>query len=624
MTRSPFPANDQLFQEPAACQDTALTAFAQLCALRLATRRVIITIMSSTVEYVLAEATKSMSLQSDAVEDIRDQRWLGTCSFARGDGINDLAIDGWRKARSVRESPQDKEHYYTSGKSSHYMIVSDVREDPEVAERTFAKQATALRFYFSVPIRDVRGSVVGSLSIMDDKPRYGVSASDMLFCEDMSDTISQHLQNSIVRAQRQRSERLIQALSAFNGSQGSLHDWWLRQDNSTARRGGRYTSTGLDIAEQNVRLDEDFGSQESNLDQPVDASEAISATTQRNKSGAASQESGMTVDERTQEGIAGKDFDNRPNSSFGPSRNVHAIGMYGPSSNTSSQHHGTRPSRQAAGGTSRDHSEHENFDLAELTKQTYARASNLMREALGAEGVVFLNATGNVKSRSGSNSKSSHSSTSGSSSDSRGIAGSDNESSDTSTRATKPCRLAGFSTRTASTLFGTRSLAFELSNRDMSRLIKAYPSGKVFSFEDSGSVYSSSSESATSGGSGVGSDGSKPQARTRHSRHASLLRKVMGEAPVDGFLPYYPCKFHYMGCLLLCDRHNIDTVKASGERWQSCAFLWTSNAARMFEADEDLTYLTAFGHSLAAELCRLETAVSDHAKGIKFPRFLDH
>jgi hypothetical protein len=496
-----------------------------------------ITIMSTTVEYILAEATKSMSLQSDAVEDIRDERWLGTCSFARGDGINDLAIDGWRKARHLRESPQDKEHYYTSGKSSHYMIVSDVREVPEAADRMFAKQATALRFYFSVPIRDVHGSVVGSLSMMDDKPRYGVSASDMLFCEDMSDTISQHLQNSIIRSQRHRSERLIQALSAFNGSKGSLRDWWLVQDNSNARRGGRYTSTGLDTAEQKGRLDEEFGVQESNLDQPNVASKAINATMQHNNPGAADQENGMTADERTEEGIAGKDFDTRPNDGSGPSWDIRANGMYGPSNSAPSQHRGAIPLRRTARESSRKQSEDENFDLVELTKQTYARASNLMREALGAEGVVFLEATGNVKSRSDNNPKSSHSSTSGSSSDSRGIAASGNESSDTSTRVSKPCRLAGFSTRTASTLVGTRSLAFELSDRDMSKLIKAYPSGKVFTFEDSGGVYSSSGESATSGGSGVGSDGLKPPVRTRHSRHASLLRKVMGEARSIVFYP---------------------------------------------------------------------------------------
>jgi hypothetical protein len=42
----------------------------------------------------------------------------------------------------------------------------------------------------------------------------------------------------------------------------------------------------------------------------------------------------------------------------------------------------------------------------------------------------------------------------------------------------------------------------------------------------------------------------------------------------------------------------------------------------MFEADEDLAYLSAFGHSLGAELGRLETVVSDHAKGVNSLTFL--
>jgi hypothetical protein len=105
------------------------------------------------------------------------------------------------------------------------MIVSGVREVPEAAERTFAKRATVLRFYYSTPILDIQGSVVRGLSITNDKLRYGVSARGTLLCEDISDKISQHLQNSIIRLQRQLSEWLIQALSTFNASQGSLRDW---------------------------------------------------------------------------------------------------------------------------------------------------------------------------------------------------------------------------------------------------------------------------------------------------------------------------------------------------------------------------------------------------------------
>ena len=72
---------------PAACHDTALAAFAQLAALRLSVRRAFITILSTSTEYVLVEATKTMSLQSDFVANPKDESWLGTSCFARSDGL---------------------------------------------------------------------------------------------------------------------------------------------------------------------------------------------------------------------------------------------------------------------------------------------------------------------------------------------------------------------------------------------------------------------------------------------------------------------------------------------------------------------------------------------------------
>ena len=58
-------------------------------------------------------------------------------------------------------------------------------------------------------------------------------------------------------------------------------------------------------------------------------------------------------------------------------------------------------------------------------------------------------------------------------------------------------------------------------------------------------------------------------------------------------------------------------VQESRERWRSALIVWTkaNNAPRFFDPDEDVTYLSAFAHSLRAELARLETTASDAAKG---------
>lgn len=547
-----------------------------------------ITIVSSTTEYVLTEATKSMSLQSDAIGDARDERWLGACEFARGSGINDLAVNVWRKTRHLRHRPADNEHYYMSGVSDHYMIVSDLREHTEAAERAFAKHAKSLRFYFSVPIRDMKGSVIGCLSLMDDKPRYGVSASDMLFCEDMSDTIAQHLHNSIIRSQRYRSERLIQALSNFNSGRSSLRDWWLEQDSSSTRRGGRYENEPFDSSEQRGRLDDEFGIQEPSLNQTAVASHPINAPAQPRTAKAAGQPTERTTDEGTLEGFDTDDFNINPVTSLGLSRDVKRDGTHVPTDSGSLQ----EESGAVAETTNSKRSRNKDFDLAKSTRDAYARASNLIRESLGASGVVFLHASGDVNAKFRRQSKQSRSPSSSSSSDSKVSTASDNEASNSPHWPLESTTVAAFSTRTKSTLAGAQPLAFGLSNSDVARLIKAYPGGKVFSYEENGSAYSSSGDSSRSSGSGTGSDAHRLPYRTKHNRHAQLFRRVMGEARSIAFFPI---------------------IDANGERWKSCVFIWSTE--RLFEPAEDMTYLSAFAHSLRAELGRLETIASDHAKG---------
>ncbi|KAK0948863.1 hypothetical protein LTR91_026912, partial [Friedmanniomyces endolithicus] len=63
-----------------------------------------------------------MSLQYDTFEDANDSPWLGCCSFPRTDGINDIAIDAWRKARKYRELPEFADLYYRDSRSAHWFI----------------------------------------------------------------------------------------------------------------------------------------------------------------------------------------------------------------------------------------------------------------------------------------------------------------------------------------------------------------------------------------------------------------------------------------------------------------------------------------------------------------------
>jgi hypothetical protein len=255
LDRNAFPASSEIAPTPAACHDTGLAALAQLAALRIGVRRAFVTIISRQTEYVLVESTRTIMLQSDFTTDERDKSWLGTSCFARADGINNTVLDEWRRARKYRDIPESSEHHYTESTSPHWCIVNDVSVDPKLSQKPFVARAKSPRFFFSVPLRDSDGTVIGSLSMLDDRPRYGVSAHEMLFCEDLSDTIVQHLSEAIVSAQRQRSERLIKALGTFNSGGKSLREWFIGQHSPGDHRGGRQRDAAqANTAERNSAI----------------------------------------------------------------------------------------------------------------------------------------------------------------------------------------------------------------------------------------------------------------------------------------------------------------------------------------------------------------------------------
>lgn len=283
--RAPFVHDtDTPAREPVGCDDTSLAAFAQLCATRMNARRCMISLISSSVEFVLTETTKSLSLQFDSVEYDDDRLWLGTCSFPRDEGLSGNVVHVWRKAKGPRERPQSLQHYYTDGQSPHWFIVNDVPCHEELESRPLIKDASrlSLRFFCSIPIRSQQGSVIGSLAIMDDKPRYGVSALEMNFLEDMAQTTLKHFEATKASVQKNRGERLIQGLGLFNSGRGTLRDWWLSQDKAQTHRGrGDRKAPNVEDASRQERADNEFGVESAPQDFERARSRSLTANTSR-------------------------------------------------------------------------------------------------------------------------------------------------------------------------------------------------------------------------------------------------------------------------------------------------------------------------------------------------------
>ncbi|KAF2161381.1 hypothetical protein M409DRAFT_28115 [Zasmidium cellare ATCC 36951] len=549
-----------------ACPDTALAAFAQLVALRLQARRCLVSLISTQTEFVLADLAKTTALQHNAAaDDPQDRLWIGTSSFPRQEGIHDEAVNSWRKARRMRDVPEEEGHYYTEGLSPHWNLVNDARHHAGHSGLAFLRSASWIRSCVSVPLRGAQGSVLGAITVLDDKPRYGISAKEMDFLEDISDTAVEHLNATIVRSQRQRGERLIQALGLFNSGRTSLRDWWLGQDDARVLGMGRHAAKG-GSQERQARVDAEFGMHPEVLEP------------------SGPDKSGAQGESQDHEDYFGAQNVQRPDRIASELPAEGTISAYGTESDNSLSH-----LRQSKLERPADVS-----DPATSSTAAYARASNLLREAIGVDSVVFADAstvTGTSQHHERGTSESSDTvSNSVVNEDSSQIRLSDVETSDSAPEASKLCNLLAFSTRgrTGTSGLPSASQRFALPEHHLQRLIKRYPHGVVFHYDGEGRCSASSDEASD-----PSSNEEYHVERTRRSRDGKLLSKSMNGARTAAMLPLWD-----------------DSIG----RWRSCIIVWSTSSDRYFDQEEELTYLKAFGHSLGAELSRLDSLATDKAK----------
>ncbi|KAK3708961.1 hypothetical protein LTR37_011125 [Vermiconidia calcicola] len=475
-------------------------------------------------------------------------------------------------------------------------------KEEQYAQRGFVQHNTDMRFYAAIPLRGALGTVLGSLTIVDDAPRYGLSVAELALMEDVADTITEHLNATVVRLQRQRSERLIQSLGLFNTGKSSLRRWWLKQQDTRVATAGRHKPQKMTLRQRRVAANEEFGLREcSSTDQESSAASESGPEKHDELASDSDDLDPVTVTPATFENadaglardqahVAARDFDVR--------RKTATRQRASPTHSTSSSspaHSKPEPY------TSKDHlASNAEFDLAKATRHTYARASNLMREALGADGVVFVNGStvppqkkrsifstptrpASIHNNSNSSEQSTHL---GESSDTDTSGGS-------STATARSCVVDAFSTiNQASVRARDKSYHFDVSEDFLARLIRRYSHGHIFNFSPDGACYSSSGEDSVASGSN--SDG-----RTKHRglgtrKDARRLGEIMAGARSIAFYPIWD------------ELHG---------RWCSAIFVWSTSPLRHFDNVEDITYLASWSHSILAELGRLETIAADKAKG---------
>ncbi|KAI9771346.1 MAG: hypothetical protein M1840_002316 [Geoglossum simile] len=154
-------ANDPPVHVPQSSYDTTLSAFAQLATLRLNTRRALISLIDQTNQYILAEATQTLSLQSDTVHNDQDELWFGCTTLSRSQGLCE-------KALGIR--PSSKDGLRAKAQRLRPLIISDLSRDDAFKGHPFVISHLSLRFYAAIPISSKSDFNIGTLCVFDDKP----------------------------------------------------------------------------------------------------------------------------------------------------------------------------------------------------------------------------------------------------------------------------------------------------------------------------------------------------------------------------------------------------------------------------------------------------------------------
>lgn len=165
--------------------DTTLTAFTQLAAWRLGTRRAMIFFFDSDHAYVIAESTQTLSFTNGSHHAPEDSLWLGFTKIPRGLSVCEVTATLPANEGSNAQDPDT---------CSVAHIVNNLAEDTRFCDRPYVHGGPKARFYAGVPITTPKGINIGALCVLDDKPRNGLENEQVNFLRDSASGIMSHLE----------------------------------------------------------------------------------------------------------------------------------------------------------------------------------------------------------------------------------------------------------------------------------------------------------------------------------------------------------------------------------------------------------------------------------------------
>ena len=550
------------------CEDRALTAFAQLCAIKLEASRVWISVFDKEFQYLVAEATQSSSLDPKAQSF--PQLWPGGTILPRRHCICEHVLDVDDSQRACQDGRK-------AGSVLPVIAISDLTQHPHWHSHEFVSQNPELRFYAGVPIRSPKGIDIGVLCVMDNTPRDTLEEDSMKFMCDLSGIILEHLESKRSGSTARRCIRMVRGLGSFVEGYASSFGW-LESDASAFS------------AKEGAEGDLNAIQQQRQRDTAKQANAASVRNHVRQKPPTGTRKIANAEKNASNE-IEHTDNDNQ--ASKAPSQ----------------------PNTEWSKITEREKTNDNDEDpFLTQVKDIFSKAANIVRESIEVEGVLFLDAS--VRSFAGLRPHIGNKHRDAGYADSFPDSSSTDEDAKTPDEQNTPgdiCGVFGFST-TLSSSIDTESVdqyQINIPERLLKTLSRRYQSGKIFNFNSDGSLVPSHADESPEGI--LTEIIVRGMSRDLSAKQGLKQERSVSEGSSEGSTLSEGCSI----IRIIPGARSIAVVPlwdSQKERWFATALVWTQQPGRAFTLFGEMSYLRAFGTSIMAQVSAINTIMSEKAR----------
>ncbi|KAH2984236.1 hypothetical protein KXV25_001497 [Aspergillus fumigatus] len=546
-------AQESIGQHPNVSRDNVLTVFAQLAALRMHARRALISLFDKTTQHVVAEATPDLSLRA------ADALWLGVRRLPR---------------KKVTMCYHAVKSFIEEGRG--IFVANDLTSDDRFKNHPSVTGHPHNRFYVSVPVTSPDDYVIGSLAVLDDRPRDGVTEDQERLLKELSATVMDHLLCQRAMREEYREERMVRALGLFVKGKSDLNEWF---DSGDAR-------------------DKKYGGQMGLLNKRLEKRQ-VARSTREDSQGARDNKEGK--DDKDDD--AGQYQDNE----LSEARSKHRRGMHGSPVQRFKQG-GEHEADEAGNDDKPDEKPRKKRPtLSPTTSQlqdslaptnvrsVVNRAASMIYQALDVEGAMFIDARSYHGQQSPDIAGAEEPAPSISNPESR----SDTDASDDDSQSRSLVLGHYTSTTSEAGVNLDDSHYVSLSGNFINHLIDQYPRGKIFHIEEDGSSSLSyeglADERSYSRTGNRGATSTEPEKKDIQQETMDI-KELMKVLPDARCIAVYPVWDFQRG------------------RWFTVCVVWANDPGRVLFEPKDLTYLAAFSNTVMAEVSRLDLEAADRAK----------